>query len=34
MGIDSISLTPDTVLRTTMQVVEIEKELGRAPRHA
>jgi pyruvate,water dikinase len=28
----SISLNPDSVLRTTLRVLEIEKELGRAPR--
>ncbi len=32
MGIDSISLNPDTVLRTTQQILEVEAELGRAPR--
>ncbi|MCX7899954.1 MAG: phosphoenolpyruvate synthase, partial [Methylocystis sp.] len=29
LGIDSISLDPDTVLRTTMRVLELEKTLGR-----
>jgi pyruvate,water dikinase len=29
LGIDSISLTPDSVLRTTRAVVELEKQLGR-----
>ena len=32
MGIDSISLNPDTVLKTTRCVLKVEKELGRAPR--
>lgn len=27
MGIDSISLTPDTVLKTTLRVLEAEKQL-------
>ena len=30
IGIDSISLNPDTVLSTTRQILEIEKRLGRA----
>ncbi len=30
LGIDSISLNPDTILRTTMRIVELEKTLGRA----
>ncbi|MBF9234540.1 phosphoenolpyruvate synthase [Microvirga alba] len=29
LGIDSISLNPDTVLKTTMHVLEIEQSLGR-----
>jgi pyruvate,water dikinase len=29
LGIDSISLNPDTVLRTTTRIVELEKSLGR-----
>jgi phosphoenolpyruvate synthase/pyruvate phosphate dikinase len=29
MGIDSISLTPDTVIVTTLRVLEAEKRLGR-----
>jgi pyruvate,water dikinase len=29
LGIDSISLSPDTVLRTTIAIVELEKKLGR-----
>ncbi len=32
IGIDSISLNPDTVLRTTGSVLELEKRLGRPPR--
>jgi len=32
MGIDSISLTPDTVIKTTLLVLEAEKQLGRPPR--
>jgi pyruvate,water dikinase len=33
LGIDSISLNPDTVVKTTLRVVELEKTLGRgAPR--
>jgi pyruvate,water dikinase len=32
LGIDSISLTPDTVLRTIQAVREIEQALGRRPR--
>ncbi len=32
LGIDSISLNPDTVLRTTGRVLELEKRLGRTPR--
>ncbi|ACJ00915.1 phosphoenolpyruvate synthase [Rhodospirillum centenum] len=31
-GIDSISLTPDSVLRTLPAILEIERELGIAPR--
>ncbi len=30
LGIDSISLNPDTVLRTTTRIVALEKELGRS----
>jgi pyruvate,water dikinase len=33
LGIDSISLLPDTVLRTTLAIVGLEKKLGRK-RHA
>jgi pyruvate,water dikinase len=29
LGIESMSLNPDTVLKTTLRVLEIEKELGR-----
>src|SRR5581483_9690973 len=32
LGIDSMSLNPDAVLRTTLHVLEIEKRLGRKPR--
>jgi pyruvate,water dikinase len=32
LGIDSISLSPDSVLRTTLAIVELEKKLGRKPR--
>jgi pyruvate,water dikinase len=32
IGIDSMSLNPDTVLKTTKQVLELEQRLGRAPR--
>jgi pyruvate,water dikinase len=32
IGIDSISLNPDTVLSTTNRIVRLEQELGRAPR--
>jgi pyruvate,water dikinase len=31
IGIDSMSLNPDTVLKTTRQVLEVEKRLGRGP---
>ena len=34
IGIDSISLTPDTLLKTTLHVLEVEKRLGRPPRPA
>jgi len=34
IGIDSISLTPDTVLATARAVVELERKLGRQPRAA
>jgi hypothetical protein len=33
IGIDSISLEPDAVLKTTLNVLEIEKRLGRQPRN-
>ena len=33
-GIDSISLNPDSVLKTTLHVLEVERKLGRAPREA
>jgi pyruvate,water dikinase len=29
LGIDAISLNPDTVVRTTLRVLELEKTLGR-----
>jgi pyruvate,water dikinase len=29
LGIDSISLNPDTVVKTTLRVIEVEKTLGR-----
>ncbi len=32
LGIDSMSLNPDTVIATTQHVLEVEKRLGRAPR--
>jgi hypothetical protein len=32
LGIDSISLLPDTVLRTALAIFEIKKKLGRKPR--
>jgi pyruvate,water dikinase len=32
IGIDSISLSPDTVLRTTLAIVKLEKKLGRKRR--
>jgi pyruvate,water dikinase len=32
LGIDSISLSPDSVLPTTLAIVEIEKKLGRKRR--
>jgi pyruvate,water dikinase len=32
LGIDSISLNPDTVLQTTRLIVDVEKRLGRGPR--
>ena len=32
LGIDSMSLTPDSVIRTTQAVLELEKTLGRSPR--
>ncbi len=31
LGIDSISLNPDSVLKTTMHVLQVERELGRVP---
>jgi len=32
LGIDSISLTPDTLLKTTRDILELERRLGREPR--
>ena len=32
LGIDSISVTPDTLLRTTRDVLAVEERLGRKPR--
>lgn len=32
LGIDSMSLNPDTVIKTTEQVLELEQRLGRPPR--
>ena len=32
VGIDSMSLNPDTVIKTTVHVLEVEKRLGRPPR--
>jgi pyruvate,water dikinase len=32
LGIESMSLNPDTILKTTRSVLEIEKRLGRKPR--
>ena len=34
IGIDSMSLNPDAVLKTTLQVLEVEKRLQRQPRAA
>ncbi|HEX8011042.1 MAG TPA: phosphoenolpyruvate synthase [Casimicrobiaceae bacterium] len=34
LGIDSMSLNPDAVIKTTMTVLEVEKSLGRRPRSA
>ena len=33
-GIDSISLTPDRVIETTLTVLDLEKSLQRSPRNA
>jgi pyruvate,water dikinase len=32
IGIESMSLNPDSVLKTTMRVLDIERSLGREPR--
>jgi pyruvate,water dikinase len=34
IGIDSISLNPDTVLKTTARILDLEERLGHAPRDA
>jgi pyruvate,water dikinase len=34
LGIDSMSLNPDTVVKTTLRVIELEKALGRRQRIA
>ncbi len=34
IGIDSMSLNPDTVVKTTRAVLELERQLGRSPRVA
>jgi pyruvate,water dikinase len=34
LGIDSISLNPDTVLKTTQRILELERRLDRTPHHA
>jgi pyruvate,water dikinase len=34
IGIDSMSINPDTVLKTTLHVLEVEKKLGRKPRRS
>ncbi|MEO7160231.1 MAG: phosphoenolpyruvate synthase [Polaromonas sp.] len=34
LGIDSMSVTPDTLLKTTRDVLAVEARLGRAPRQA
>jgi pyruvate,water dikinase len=32
IGIDSMSINPDTILKTTLHILEVEKRLGRKPR--
>jgi pyruvate,water dikinase len=32
LGIDAMSLSPDTVIKTTLAVLDLEEKLGRAPR--
>ena len=32
LGIDSMSVTPDTLLKITRDVLAVEKRLGRSPR--
>ena len=34
IGIDSMSLNPDVVLKTTRRILEVEQQLGRPPREA
>jgi pyruvate,water dikinase len=34
LGIDSMSLNPDTVIATTKRVLDVEARLGRKPRIA
>jgi pyruvate,water dikinase len=34
LGIDSMSLNPDAVLKTTLNVLELEQRLGRRPRQS
>ncbi len=34
LGIDSISLTPDRVIETTLSVLDLERQIGRAAREA
>jgi len=31
IGIESMSLNPDAVLKTTLSVLELERQLGHAP---
>jgi pyruvate,water dikinase len=34
LGIDSISLNPDTVLKTTERILDVERRLGRDARRS
>jgi len=34
IGIDSMSINPDTILKTTLHVLEVEKKIGHRPRPA